>query len=396
MAEGGARPPQSSLFLMLYALAWAGGTIAYIPFLTVLLPMRLTVLTGPQDVSWLAYATFGGAVAASLSNIAFGWASDVTRNRKGWITAGLALTLALFFMISRAADAITLIAAVMAWQVALNMMLAPLAAWAADTVPDRQKGTLGGLLAFAPATGAVAGAVVTIPGLADAEGRIAMVVAMVAFAVLPVLIIGRPGRVDSLPHEPPEPSRPEAHQRRILLTMWAARLAIQTAEAALFAYLLFYFRAVDPAFRDADAARIFSLVLLVAAPLALATGRWVDRHSRPVAPLVACAGLVALGLAIMATATGLASALAGYVVFSLASTIFLVLHSSQTMRVLPRPERRGRDLGVFNLANTLPSLVVPSLTLAIVPTFGYAPLIWLLAGLALAAGLLLASLPSQR
>lgn len=378
--------------MVLYALAWAGGAIAYVPLLTLLLPLRLTLLTGNQDIRWLAYATFAGAVTASLANIGFGWLSDLTRNRRGWIAAGLVLTLAALLPIARIADPVGLIVALVMWQAALNMMLAPLAGWAADSVPDAQKGVLGGLLAFAPATGALAGALVTIPGLAAAGDRIAMVAVMVAVAVLPVLLIGRPVAI-----APPVAVRREVlaagnRQRRVLVTMWVARLAIQTAEAALFAYLLFYFRAVDPGFRDADVARVFSLVLLVAAPLALLTGRWADRHARPVAPLIACAGLAAAGLAVMASADGITSALAGYVVFGLSSTVFLGLHASQTMRVLPRRDRAGRDLGVFNLTNTLPSLVVPSFALMIVPTMGYAPLIWGLAALALVACLLLGSL----
>lgn len=389
---------QDRRFLLLYALAWAGGAIAYVPLLTLLLPLRLTVLTGGEDVRWLAYATFAGAVTASLANIGFGWASDMTGNRRGWIAAGLGLTLVALIPIARVSDPMGLIGALVVWQVGLNMMLAPMAAWAADTVPDAQKGVLGGLLAFAPATGAIAGAVVTIPGLADAGTRIGMVAAMIALAVLPVLMLGRPLAIRRPGGAGDDAAQPAARgperlrQRRVLALMWVARLFIQTAEAALFAYLLFYFRAVDPGFRDADVARVFSLVLLVAAPLALATGRWADRHDRPVAPLIACAGLAAAGLAMMAGAAGLALALTGYILFGLSSTVFLALHASQTMRVLPRRERSGRDLGLFNLTNTLPSLVVPSFALAIVPAFGYEPLMWLLAGLALAAGVLLASL----
>ena len=392
VAGDAGQPRQSKRFLLLYALAWAGGAIAYVPLLTLLLPLRLTAMTGGADIRWLAYATFAGAVTASMANIGFGWISDVTRNRRGWIAAGLGVTLLSLVPIARMSDPVGLIGGLVVFQVGLNMMLAPLAAWAADTVPDAQKGVLGGLLAFAPATGALAGALVTVPGLAGASDRVGLVAVMVAVAVVPVLIIGRPTAI-----APPTSNRPHAPlvvvpQRRAIVTMWVARLAIQTAEAALFAYLLFYFRAVDPGFRDADVARVFSLVLVLAVPLALATGRWADRHARPVAPLTACAALAAAGLAMMAAGDGLGQALAGYVVFGLSSTVFLALHSSQTMRVLPRRDRNGRDLGIFNLTNTLPSLVVPSFALIIVPSFGYVPLMWLLAGLALFASLLLGRL----
>jgi predicted MFS family arabinose efflux permease len=97
----------------------------------------------------------------------------------------------------------------------------------------------------------------------------------------------------------------------------------------------------------------------------------------------------------MAVAEGLPIAITGYVVFGLSSSIFLALHSSQTLRVLPAPETRGRDLGFFNLTNTVPSLIMPWLTLALVPTYGYDALFILLAGLAILACIMLLTMPRR-
>ncbi|HEU4820231.1 MAG TPA: MFS transporter, partial [Qipengyuania sp.] len=82
-------------------------------------------------------------------------------------------------------------------------------------------------------------------------------------------------------------------------------------------------------------------------------------------------------------------ALAGYCLFTLSTGVFLSLHSAQVLRVLPKPSRRGRDLGFFNLTNTVPSLVMPWLAVALIPTLGYTALFWVLAGLALIAPLIL-------
>ena len=78
MTPDEAGPRQATRFLLLYALAVAGGSIAYIPFLTILLPVRIEEIAGGDAVGALAYATFAGAVAASLANIAFGWADTAT------------------------------------------------------------------------------------------------------------------------------------------------------------------------------------------------------------------------------------------------------------------------------------------------------------------------------
>ncbi|WP_374406160.1 MFS transporter [Pelagerythrobacter sp.] len=395
-AEAAASPRQSARFLYLYALAVAGGAVAYVPFLTILLPVRVTSLGDADAVSALAYIAFAGAISASLSNIGFGWLSDLTRCRRPWIIAGLALSCALLMSVRTATSVPALIAVIVVWQACLNMMLAPLAAWAGDCVPDRQKGLLGGLLSFAPALGAVSGAIVTVPALASADARLGLVAAMVAGLVLPVVAFGAPR---PMPHlmtrtEPkgaaPPPVDPTG--RTAIARMWLARLLVQLAEAVLFAFLLLWFRSIEPAYGDNDAATLLSIVLCVGVPMALLTGRWSDSADRPIMPLAVSAAIVAGGLLLMALAPTLGWAIAGYVVFGIASTVFLSLHSSQTLRVLTRPARRGRDLGLFNLTNTVPSLIMPWFALALVPTFGFDALFLLLAGLSTMACLLLLSI----
>ena len=383
-------------FLLLYALAWAGGSVAYVPFLTILLPVRVSAMVGAgagsgQDVVWLSTIAFFGAIAASISHIGFGYLSDVTRNRRGWITLGLLLSCGLLLGLRQATSLPQIVALVLMWQIGLNMMLAPLSAWAADCVPNSHKGLLGGLLAFAPGLGALAGVFVTIPGLASPDGRLALVALIVAACVLPVLLHGAPAPL----HEPEAPERAQGSQpldrKGAALRMWCARLLVQVAEAALFSFLYLWFRSLDPATGDYLAARVFSLVLVLSAPVALLTGRWADRHARPLTPLVVCTLVAPFGLVGMALSQSLTPAIASYALFGFSTSIFLALHSAQTLRTLPDSRRRGRDLGLFNLTNTMPSLVMPWFTLALVPSFGFSGLFLLFAGLALVAALLLLS-----
>ena len=390
-AEGQADGRQKMRFLLLYALAWAGCAIAYVPFLTVLLPLRVTDMAGSADVRVLGYLTFGGAIFASVANIAFGWLSDRTANRRIWVAVGMTGTITLLLAVPMARTAAMLLGLLLVWQIFLNMMMAPLSAWAGDCVPDRQKGLLGGLMAFAPAAGAVTSAFITTPGLAGPDGRLWLVAGIVAICVLPVLIVGRPKPFPELMDDDLGGPAEAVDSAKPVKRMWAARLAVQISEAALFAYLLYWFRSIDADMTDADIARIFGFVLAAAVPLALLSGRWADRAGRPILPLAVTAFLGSVGLLGMALAQGLEFALAGYVLFGLATTVFLSLHSSQTLRVLPRARHRGRDLGFFNLTNTVPSLVMPWLTIAIVPAFGYPTLMAILAGLTFIACLLLAS-----
>lgn len=376
-------------FILLYALAWTGGSIAYTPLLTVLLPARIEAIAGQQmGVTWLAYVVLAGALAASIGGIFFGYLSDITGNRRGWIFAGLMLSSALLLVISRVDDFSMLILLIFAWQLALNMMLGPLAALAADIIPNQKKGVLGGLMAFAPALGALSGALVTQPSVPGDAARLGLVAAAVLACVLPILIVRMPpAAFTELGSDLTGPDLVVG--RHVAVRMWLARLLVQLAEATLFAYLLLWLIGLDPSFTDHDAARLFTAIMFVSAPLALAAGRWSDRTKHPIAPLRYCASIAAFGLIAMTLAPNPWIGIAAYAVFGVACAIFLALHSSQTLRILPNPNRRGRDLGLFNLANTTPSLIMPWLVMAIVPHFGFPALYLLLAVLAAGAALLL-------
>lgn len=384
---------QPRWFLALFALAAAGGAVAYVPLLTVLLPQRIAELQGGEDVAALSQVTFLGALMASLANIAVGTLSDRSRMRRPWIIAGLVASNLLLLAVGRAGSVTEIIVLVMCWQVALNLMLAPLMAWAGDCFPDAQKGVLGGALALAPALGALAGSFVTYAGMVAPDARLPLVTVLVSALVLPAIMLGK-GRVQPALMQPalalPDPGRP---RDRVVARMWAARLLVQVAEGGMFAFLLFWLRSIAPDYPENGAANIFSVVLVCAVPLSLLLGRWSDRHGRPVQPLVISALLCAAGMLVMAAAQTLHWAIAGYVLFAIAAAIFLSLHSGQTLRVLPAPQHRGRDLGLFNLTNTVPGMVMPWLTVLLVPAFGYSALFVLFAALSLAsAGLLAAQL----
>lgn len=352
--------------------------------------MQVERLAGrPEGLEWLAWITLAGALAASLGSILFGWLSDLTRNRRGWIAVGLGFSCLLLILIGHIESLGGLIVTVVVWQLSLNMMLGPLSAFAADIIPDRSKGFLGGMQAFAPGVGALAGALVTLPPLNFGAMRLELVAVMVLACVLPLLFAAPPLAIQASGTAAISSPVAISVQRRPVVRMWLARFFIQVAEATLFAYMFFWLSGLDSKISDHQIAQLFSFVMIFSAPLALAAGRWSDRVDRPIAPLRIAAAISAFGLLAMAVSGNVEVAMLAYGFFGLASSVFLALHSAQTLRILPRPHLRGRDLGVFNLANTLPSLVMPWLAMTFVPAFGFASLFMVLAVLALIAAALL-------
>ncbi len=384
-------PPerQPGWFLALFALAAAGGAVAYVPLLTILLLQRIADLQGSEDVAALAQVIFLGAVMASLANIAVGWLSDRSGVRRLWIIAGLIASNLLLVSIGEARSVSEIVLLVMIWQVALDLMLSPLMTWAGDCFPDAQKGMLGGTLALAPALGAAAGSPVTYVGLVDPGARLVVVAGLVSALVLPAVLLGT-GRVRGELMVPAvNDGSAQPRQDSVVARTWTARLLVQIAEGGMFAFLLYWLRLIAPGFPENAAANVFSIVLICLVPLSLWLGRWTDHRARPVRPLAGSAVLCAAGMLIMAGAQTLGHTIAGYVLFGLSAAIFLALHASQTLRVLPAPQHRGRDLGLFNLTNTVPGMVMPWITVLLVPRFGYGWLFVLFAALSLASAALL-------
>src|SRR3546814_16767858 len=131
--------------------------------------------------------------------------------------------------------------------------------------------------------------------------------------------------------------------------------------------------------QDNEKGRLFGVALTLAVPVALLAGRWADRNDRPFVPLMIGASVSAMGLVGMALAGEADMAKASYLFFGIATTVFLSLQSVQTLSILPRSDRRGRDLGVFNLTNPVPSLLMTWMLFPLVPGFCFHSLFLLLA-----------------
>ena len=328
-------------------------------------------------------AVLSGAIVASISNIAFGWLSDFWGTRRAWVAAGLGLTVASYVPLYLASSPLSIVAAVCLFQCMLNMLLSPLAAWMAESISDDRKGRLGGGLGAGPLVGAAIGVVATLPVLTRPWMPLALVCLVIIALTTPLLISGRTpaaGR-DRVKHPAPNAARAGLD----LAFLWLSRLMVQVAGGTMFAFLLLYFHALPSPPMDPQVAELSALALLIAFPVALSFGVRSDRLGRRKPFLVVAAVVASAGLLIMAGASDFASSALGYLLFASASTVFLALHSGYAMQLLPSPDRCGRDLGVVNLTNTLPSIIAPVLALWLVPQHGFSLLLTLLALLLLLA-----------
>ncbi|WP_342249598.1 MFS transporter [Sphingomonas sp. OTU376] len=381
-------------FIFLYALAYSGMFVSFMPFVMVLLPLKAAQAGGEHAVQLLSAGALGGAAVASITNILFGALSDRTRLRHGtrrpWVTVGLGVLCAAYGVLLVSADPASLLLAVFCIQIGINMMFAPIAAVMADEIPDDQKGVVAGLTGIAHPIGAMSAVLVTLPGLGSDLTRYALLCLLFIALTAPFLLLAREGA--ALPAPPPAPQR--ELRRFDFILAWTSRILFQVAGNGLSTYGFYYFLSVldreDISKTSVEANPIVATMTastIIAVLLTVLAGRFSDRMMRRKPFLAAGAVGMAAGLAVMAFAKSWGMAAAGHALALSGLSVFLAIHSAIAMQLLPNPEHRGRDLGVLNLTNTLPAMVAPLLALALAPEkTGY--MIWLLilAGGTLAGG----------
>ncbi|WP_288413607.1 MFS transporter [uncultured Sphingomonas sp.] len=357
-------------FVPLYTLAYCGLFVAFMPFVSILLQVKVAAIDPVNRVTLLGWAVLGGAVVASVANIAAGWLSDLhwrrSQSRRLPIAVGLVLLALAFVAIHRAGDRNALLIAIALWQVALNLMFAPMVAVMADEVPDAAKGRVSGLLGISHPIGMLSAAAVTAPMFPTEGARFTANVALAAVMIGPFLLFARERGAGNQTR--PAEAAPMAVVRGDLVRAWVARLAMQVAGNGLTAYAFFHFAdrwrgTGDPAGPVAQAMAVVTAVVVVATIVA---GRWSDRLGGRKPFLGGATLLVIAGLVGMAVSPGFVGAVIGYGVAQTGLSVFLALHSALAMQMLPSPETRGRDLAVLNLTNTLPACVPPLLA-ALVP-----------------------------
>jgi len=381
-------------FILLYALAYAGMFVSFMPFVMVLLPLKAAQAGGGHAVQLLSAGALGGAAVASIANILFGALSDHTLRARGtrrpWITIGLGVLCASYGLLLVSADPWSLLLAVTCIQIGINMMFAPIAAVMADEIPDAQKGMVAGLTGIAHPIGAMSAVLVTLPGLGSDAVRYGLLCLLFVALIAPYLLLAREGA--TLPPPPPAPQR--ELRRFDFILAWASRILFQVAGNGLATYGFYYFLSVldreDISKTSVEANPIVATMTgstIVAVLLTLLAGKLSDRIMRRKPFLAAGAVGMAAGLSVMAFAQGWGVAAIGHALAMSGLSVFLAVHSAMAMQLLPSPEHRGRDLGVLNLTNTLPAMVAPLLALALAPEkTGYMMWLLILAGGTLAGG----------
>ncbi|MFF8655977.1 MFS transporter [Streptomyces huasconensis] len=366
------------------ALSLANGAIwvGWYGPLQILLAVQAEELApaGTSKETVLAWVTGVGAVVSLAANPVCGALSDRTTSRWGrrtpWIVAGAAGGAAALLLLSAAESVWWMAAGWCLVQLTLNAAFAAVTAAVPDRVPRRQRGAVGGWLGAAQLLGVVAGT-----GLATvAGGTVAGYAACAVFTVvgvLPYVVRHRDLRLAAA-------DRPPWHWRGFvrgfwlsprrhpdLAWAWLTRFLINVSNSVVLLYLLYFLR--DRLHHEDPEGGVLILTAVNGVTM-LATvvvgGAWSDRVGRR-KPFVLWAGTL------MAAATGLLAlwqtwpgALVAAALLGVGFGVFTSVDFALMTDVLPKALDRGKDLGVINIANSLPQVAAPALAAPVVTHLG--------------------------
>ena len=353
---------------------------------TVLLPLQVEQLDPVNKVANLAIVTTIGALAAMIAQPVAGTISDRTRSRFGnrapFIIGG-ALIGGLALVALGLSSTIMLVA--LCWvlvQVSFNVVQGPFSAMLPDRVPESVRGTFAAMIGAMTMVGSLGGVILASLLSASIPGAyLVLAGTSVVLLTLFALFTG--------PRDNRAEPRPAFRLRDFAMTFWVnpiahpdffwaftGRLLLYTGYFLVVAYQLYLLQ--DYIGLGAEAVVLLPFVSAAALPtlvLAIAvSGPWSDRVGRR-KPFVFASSLI-VGLA--QVVPWVWPTFEGMIVFALLAGLgfgaFQAVDTALVSQVLPDSHAHAKDLGVVNIAATLPQTVAPALAGVVVLTFGFAGL----------------------
>lgn len=392
-------------FVGLVSVASLGLWAAFFTPIQVLLPEQLEAIDPVNKVFWLSIVTGVGAFIAVVANPLAGALSDRTTFRIGrrhpW-TMGCAIAGGLGLL--ALSQASTVLAVLVGWclaQACLNGMLASITAMVPDQVPVSQRGEVSAWVGIPQPLGVVVGvgmATALVTGIV--AGYVAVAVFVVVAAVPLVLLV----RDEPLPRA----SRPAFSWRSFLSGFWIdprahpdfgwawiTRFLVGLGNSLGTLYLLYFLKdAVHYEQRyggKADDALLILILIYTATLLATAIlgGIWSDRVGRRKIFVMVATAIMAAGALILAIQQTWEAAMIAAAVMGAGFGTYLSVDQALVTQVLPSAGSRARDLGVINIANSLPQVLGPALAGPVIAGLGGYPSLYLLTALVTLLGAIL-------
>jgi MFS family permease len=352
----------------------------------VLLPLQVAGIDPDNKVANLAVVSTIGAFAAMLTQPIFGAISDRTRTRLGrrapYILGGALVGGLALIALGLSSSILLVTVCWMLVQVSFNVVQGPFSAILPDRVPVSVRGVFAAVVGAMTMIGGLGGAIVA-SSMAQNIPTAYLVLAGLAVIALTLFVVCNPDRDNR--GEPRPPFRlvdflstfwvnPVAHPD----FFWAftGRLLLYTGYFSVVGYQLYLLQ--DYIGLGDQAIAMVPLVSAIGLPAIILSimisGPLSDKLGRRKPFVLVSSLLVAIALVIPWVMPTLGGMLAFSVVAGLGFGAFQAVDTALVSQVLPSADAYAKDLGVLNIAATLPQTVAPAIAGVVVLTFGFAGL----------------------
>ena len=334
----------------------------------------------------LALVTGAGAAVSLVANPLFGAFSDRTTSRLGrrvpWVVFGAILGAAALIALAGAPNVAVMTILWCFVQAGCNGAYAAITAAIPDRVPVPQRGAVGGLAAMGQTVGILIGAV--IAAVVSGNFGVGYLVCAAALVAGVALYFFKSDDV-TLPAGARPPFSLAGFARGFWISpvlypdfawAWLTRLLVNIGNHMVTLYLLFFLsdavhlketQGIEPAFGVLILTGLYAVMVIITSVIG---GPLSDRMGKRKPLVIASSVIIAVASLILAFAPTWAGAIIGASVLGIGFGAYLAVDFALITQVLPSALDRGKDLGVINIANSLPQVLAPLIAFPFVTLWG--------------------------
>ncbi|WP_211877462.1 MFS transporter [Pseudarthrobacter albicanus] len=363
-----------------------GINTAFFGPIQVLLGQQAAAFSEGDKEAILALVTGAGAAVSLVANPLFGAFSDRTASRLGrrvpWVLVGAVLGAAALIALAGAPSVAVMTLLWCLVQAGCNGAYAAVTAAIPDRVPVPQRGTVGGLAAMGQTVGILLGAVIA----ASVAGNYAVGYLICAAALLAGVVLYF-FRNDDVPL--PAQARPPFSLAGFVKGFWISpalypdfawawltRLLVNIGNHMVTLYLLYFLQdavhvretqGITPESGVLVLTGLYAVMVIITSVIG---GRLSDRAGKRKPLVILSSLIIAAASLILAFAPTWAGALIGASVLGIGFGCYLAVDFALITQVLPTALHRGKDLGIINIANSLPQVLAPLIAFPFVVLWG--------------------------
>ncbi len=367
------RPKVSVGFIAVYVLAQFGIWVALLTPVVMTMALRVgEIATAEEKGKWLGIILAIGGFVAMVATPICGALSDRTRSRFGrrrpWLLGGLAVSAMGLLLLGLAPNLWLLGIGWVICQAGFNAMQASCLPILPDVVPVRWQGRVAGLLGMTSTAGTFAGSWITqyTQGSALLMFLAPFAITVAAIVTLCVILPDRPAQRDDRPFGPFSMLQAIGAPFRDWDFSWAfgSRFLIMMAWSFLLTYQLFFL--TDQLSLQRSAATqvmVQSMAIIAVATIGISlVGGFITDWTGRRKPLIFVAAMLeAAGFLTIAFAPSVPQFLVGVAMAGIGKGLYFAVDLALLAAILPNPKDSAKDMGVFQIANSLPQSLAPAL-----------------------------------